>query len=341
MIGEGMKRGQQNFKERGMASFMVTTVLILVISLIVIGFSQVARRNQREALDRQLSTQAFYVAESGVNAAVAVIKAKVASGGLPDTKDTCGPDANYPAVQLNGPDVRVTCLLVDTEVDSLFYTAVTENSPTVVPLISANGAPISKITLTWRSKSGGANPSSNCSGGGFTTRGAWLCRQGVLRADIAPLPDGNSDPAMSTFFNPRFYNSTLNATNAPTVDYTSRGGLIVGHCVNGADPRCMASITNLDQAVYYMNLRSIYHDSTVAITGYDAGGNQIDFTGQIMIDSTARAQDVLRRIQVRVPMMARESSNLPAYGIETSDSLCKRYAVEPGYYASDPAAPCP
>jgi hypothetical protein len=319
----------------------VTTVLILIISLIVIGFSQVARRNQREALDRQLSTQAFYAAESGVNAAVAVIRAKVANGGLPDTKNTCGPDVNYPAVQLDGTQVRVTCLLVDSEVDSLFYTAVTENSPTVVPVISANGTPISKLTLTWRSKSGGATPSSNCTGGGFTTRGAWLCGQGVLRTDLAALPNGNTDSAMSTFFNPQLYGGTLNDTTAPTVDYNSRGGLITAYCVNGADPRCMASITNLNRPVYYMNLRSIYRDSTVSITGVDAGGNRIDFTGQVMIDSTARAQDVLRRIQVRVPMSPRESSNIPAYGIETSDTLCKRYAVEPGYYASDPANPCP
>ena len=337
-----MKRGQGNrYRERGMASFMVTTVLILVISLIVIGFSQVARRNQREALDRQLSTQAFYAAESGINAAVAIIQAKSANGSLPDTKNTCGPDVNYPAVQLDGPEVRVTCLLVDTEVDSLFYTAVTENSPTVVPLISADGRPISKITLTWRSKAGGAAPSSNCTGGGFTTRGAWACGQGVLRADLAEQPDGATDPAMSTFFNPQLYGGTLNDMSAPTVDYDSKGGLIRGYCVNGTDPRCMASIVGLDRPVYYMNLRSIYRDSTVSVSGVDAGGNRIDFTGQVMIDSTARAQDVLRRIQVRVPLSPRESSNLPAYGIETTNSLCKRYAVEPNYYAADASVPCP
>lgn len=337
-----MKRGTKTMthRERGMASFMVTTVLILVISLIVIGFSQVARRNQREALDRQLSTQAFYAAESGINAAVAIVQNKAANGALPDTKNTCGPDVNYPAVQLNGSDVRVTCLLVDTAIDSLFYTGVTESAPTVVPLISNNG-PMQTLTITWRSKSGGAAPSSNCTGGGFTTRAGWSCGQGVLRADLATMPDGAADPAMSTFFNPQLYGGTLNDTTAPVVDYNSRGGLVRGYCVNGADPRCMVRITNLDQPIYYMNLRSIYHDSTVNITAVGPAGNPIEFTGQVMIDSTAKAQDVLRRIQVRVPLNPRESSNIPAYAIESSGSVCKRYAVEPNYYAADPAVPCP
>ena len=40
---------------------------MIVMSLIVLGFAQISRRNQRESLDRQLSTQAFYAAESGVN----------------------------------------------------------------------------------------------------------------------------------------------------------------------------------------------------------------------------------------------------------------------------------
>lgn len=45
--------------------FMITIVMMVVISLIVVGFTQVANRNRRQSLDRQLSTQAFYVAESG------------------------------------------------------------------------------------------------------------------------------------------------------------------------------------------------------------------------------------------------------------------------------------
>lgn len=340
MMGVRMSKAQAWRREDGMASFMVTTVLILVISLIVVGFSQVARRNQREALDRQLSTQAFYAAESGVNAAVAIIHDRATNAQLPPDKTACAPDSNYPAVRLDNDDVKVTCMLVSTRLSSLFYTGVTENAPTVMPIISANGTPISKVTITWRNPAGGGAPSLNCTASGFTTRGNWACGHGVLRADISPLPDGNTDTALSTFFNPLRYTGALNASSAPTVDAASNGGMIKGYCVDGADPKCMASITGLDAAVYYMNLRSIYRDSSVTVEAQDAGGNPIGFTGQVMIDVTAKAQDVLRRIQVRVPLDPKQSS-VPAYAIESSASLCKRYAVEPNYYAADPAVPCP
>lgn len=340
MMGVRMSRAHAWRKEDGMASFMVTTVLILVISLIVVGFSQVARRNQREALDRQLSTQAFYAAESGVNAAVAIVQDKATNAQLPPDKNACAPDANYPAVRLDNDDVKVTCMLVSTQLSSLFYTGVTESAPTIMPIISANGTPIAKVTITWRNPAGGPAPSVNCTASGLTTRGNWICGHGVLRTDIAPTPDGNPDTSMSTFFNPLRYGGVLNAGSAPTVDYGSGGGMIKGYCVDGADPKCMASITGLTEAVYYMNIRSIYRDSSVTIEAQDIAGNPIDFTGQVMIDVTAKAQDVLRRIQVRVPLDPKQSS-VPAYAIESSASLCKRYAVEPNYYAADPAVPCP
>ena len=57
--------------ESGIVSLMMTLVIMLVISLIVIGIAQLSRREQRQALDNQLSTQAFYAAESGVNDAQA------------------------------------------------------------------------------------------------------------------------------------------------------------------------------------------------------------------------------------------------------------------------------
>ena len=48
--------------------------MIVIISLIVLGFAQLARRNQRQTLDSQLSTQTYYAAESGVNAALRIVR---------------------------------------------------------------------------------------------------------------------------------------------------------------------------------------------------------------------------------------------------------------------------
>ena len=59
--------------EQGLVAIVVTLIIMLVLTLIVTGFAQLARREQREALDRQLASQALYAAESGVNAAEAAV----------------------------------------------------------------------------------------------------------------------------------------------------------------------------------------------------------------------------------------------------------------------------
>lgn len=329
--------------QRGMASFTVTTVLVLVIALIIIGFAQVAIRNQQETVNRQLSTQAFYAAESGVNKTVASIREKIASGRVPSDKTSCADTAEYPAIKLKNDDVKVTCLLVSMQSKSLYYSAVTENAPVVVPLESANGQRISRVTLTWRSKTGGTTPTVGCpsSGFGLYTRTAWPCGHGILRTDLTDLPSGGqNDVAMSTFFYPR-PRASVDETTAPQVNYLNGSSMTQGYCSDaGSDPKCMATITGLDATKYYMNLRSIYRDSAVAITGFDVNGNEVRFKGQAVIDVTAKAQDVLRRIQVRVPLESKAVSDLPAYAIESTSSICKRFSVEPRYYKEDSSITC-
>ena len=51
----------------GLVSIIIVVILMIVISIIVLSFAKVVRNEQRQTLDRQLSTQAYYAAESGVN----------------------------------------------------------------------------------------------------------------------------------------------------------------------------------------------------------------------------------------------------------------------------------
>ncbi len=66
-----MAKLKQN--ESGLAAIAVTMIIMGIVTLIVVGFATLMRREQRQALDQQLSTQAFYAAESGVNATRAYI----------------------------------------------------------------------------------------------------------------------------------------------------------------------------------------------------------------------------------------------------------------------------
>ncbi len=334
-----------------MASLMVTTIMILVISLIVLGFSQITRRNQRAALDRQLSSQALYAAESGVNAATAVIRSRVLANLPIPSKTDCAPDiTKYPDVKLSGEDVKVTCLLVEPNVPNMVYDEVSENVSSVIPITPVSA--INYATITWRPSNGASNTNAGCPDFGtpppysLPVRSNWDCGHGILRLDMSALPAGTDAVfAKTVFLYPHAQGTTVDAGNATAISSSEPdiGGLVAVRCSDtGSDPKCMVRI-NFTSPVsrYYMNARSIYKNSKLVVDGFDATGTTQSFTGQVMVDVTAKAIDVLKRVQVRVPIEEKRNSSVPAYGVETSESLCKRFSTSAGYYYADPVAGCP
>ena len=177
-------------KQAGMVAIMVTLILMIVISLIVLGFAQISRRNQRQALDRQLSTQAFYAAESGVNDATDAIKTAVENGvavaSKPDCASTGGGFYSTNPVIDAGTNVEYTCLTVDPTPDTLVYSNVGMKS-TIVPLIAESGT-ISRIDLVWQTKDDTLTPTTNCppalNNNVFISVASWTCGYGVLRFDL-------------------------------------------------------------------------------------------------------------------------------------------------------------
>src|SRR5688572_21036006 len=123
-------------KEKGLVSITVTMILMIVLSLIVLGFAQVARRNQRQALDQQLSTQAFYAAESAINDVRNLVKAAGAGASVP-AKTACpsgGGGGFYNSLNstVNGSiGASYTCLLVNPAPSSLIYGSIGDRSTIV------------------------------------------------------------------------------------------------------------------------------------------------------------------------------------------------------------------
>lgn len=355
--GGNMKSLQNNNKtfkvltERGFASIIVTTVLISVIGLILVGFSISVRRNQRETLDRQLSTQAFYAAETAVNKARADVIEQYKDKNSVDSVDKCG-DKTYSVSDVSG--VEATCVTVQSSLESMFYNSVVEGKDTFASVIPSDpsGLEIDKLIFTWFPTDQKKNPQVGCNGrsGQLPPRGSWpnSCLYGVLRLDITEADKkGNFDPnafATSIILLPSdpSLGGLPGALSAPIVHDPATaltGAYYVGadQCGNG-DPAqtdvtlkwCSKEITlnGADKGKnYYVRMRSIYRDSSVDIQPKN-GASVVKTSGQVLIDATGKAQDVLRRIQVRVPVDP--GSNNIFGAIESTGSICKRFAVEPG-----------
>jgi hypothetical protein len=328
--------------QEGIVSIIVATLLIIIVSLIVLAFAQVSRREQRESLDAQLSTQAYYAAETGVNAATAVVQtlATTNPAGLsqPDCKDTTGgpfSTINYDLDSTNPNTIAITCLTVDAAPQDLSYVLSTDSAK-VVPIIPANGATIDSLTFSWPTTRGYTNTQTACkSVKGATAwtlptettwKTTWGCPFMAIRADFVPTDSGFSRDTLIS-----------NDQVSLMLPVASGSNLGVGN-LNDVSPAlcsattCSVTFDNLNHTKMYLRLVSAYEGGEkVTITGSD-GTNPLKFTSaQAKIDSTGRAQDVLRRIVVSAPLQSGNDS-APVQALVSGDSVCKRFGVFTGFY---------
>lgn len=212
--------GGKGKNEQGMVSILVTMIMIVVITLIVLGFAQVSRRNQREALDDQLSTQAYYAAESGVDAAIDYLSAHTGY-----QKDTVGNGQCGTFISTLGntnvldlpTKTEYTCLMVDTEPSNLNIAPLTQQSNTILHLANTDTEPFTALKFTWAPQNPLGFPAGTCSGSGangttLPTYASWKCPYGLLRLDLVDTSSAaitnasveSGQDAMSFYFIPSY-----------------------------------------------------------------------------------------------------------------------------------------
>lgn len=176
--------------QRGMVSIVITMVIMLIISLIVISFARVSRREQRQALDRQLNSQAFYAAETGVNDALRYLDEHPDMQPKEDCTDsTLLPDANLDAT--GDTIIGYSCILIDPYPDSLQYDTIGIEGSKVVPIQARYDDPINKITVSWQGAEGN-NIETACEVGDainpLPKAADWRADcPGMLRLDLVPI----------------------------------------------------------------------------------------------------------------------------------------------------------
>ncbi|MFZ1249560.1 MAG: pilus assembly PilX N-terminal domain-containing protein [Candidatus Saccharimonadales bacterium] len=339
--------------ERGLVSFMITFIMILVISLIVVGFTQVTNRNRREALDRQLSTQAFYAAESGANAAITQIQSKIKSNSAVMVQKNCN-EGNYTLFDAGvGTGVKTTCLLVNPLVSDIQVSANTQSSM-VLPLNFANvdGAAMfpTSLSLTWSLRAASIKPSvSGCPDvGGFPTTAMFDCDYALLRIDLMQDIADKSSPEKMNAATSTLYLMPVKSGGVPSASINPLGSTkatIVPAICSSVSKTCTATLifsSVPSTSSFYARLSTLYQDTDrVTIDGavVDSGGTNPGSAYfkniQATIDSTGQAQDVLRRIQLRVPLQAFSNQNLPMGGIQSAGPVCKRFTAYAGFYSSE------
>jgi hypothetical protein len=120
--------------------------------------------------------------------------------------------------------------------------------------------------------------------------------------------------------------------SSPSSASLSDRGNIIGASCSSTD--CQATIS-LGSNDYYMRVTTLYETNSELTV---SAGKVPFYDAQAIIDSTGKAQDVLRRVLVAVDLTDANDYQVPSGAIITENSVCKQFEVTPGYFsASDPA----
>src|SRR5579862_1015912 len=141
--------------QSGMASFLIVTIIVTLMALVSIGFSNLSSREQRQSLDRELSDQAYYAAESGLNDAKNYLS-------NPANQNTPNSSCNAPSANnfINGGDLsgsgvaKYTCVVINPTPTSMPF-KVKPNNPVSFEVSYAN---LSNFFFSWQNTLGNDGP---------------------------------------------------------------------------------------------------------------------------------------------------------------------------------------
>lgn len=337
--------------EKGLVALTSVIIIIIIISIITLSLAALTRRSIRQSVDEQLSTQAQYAAESGINAALAKINDPTSPLTTPVT--TCDKTGSASgAIFTNnvlGDNVRYSCVLVDFSTP-LIATELGKESLKVYKLTDSSGGLINSLKISWTSTVTSPNfsacdPSTGC------LTSTWTNRYGLLRVRLIPFPDSGFSRTIAdnglidiVAYPFQFTPTTLPISASASTKTWVLSGNNAGIC---STTGCSIDITDLYQSgdnlrpgKYYVQLYTYYTAITnVKISGKTSTGSDVLFSdAQATIDSTGVSQDVAKRIQVKIAI--EKSNQLPVYALGVGESLCKKFTTSSGIPPSDLGGAC-
>lgn len=343
----------QKQQESGVVSLFTVIFFTILVTVLTVGFVRIMVNERRQSTDEDLTTRAYYAAESGVEDArralqqyypTAADRAKLNAG-------SCDAPVGYSKTIATNPNVGYSCMLLDLNPPDIQATLPGDGNSMQWAIRSANDANFNKLRISWHSLSDdvdGDNVAFRATGSQNPPYTSWKDGSGVaypamLRLQMFGYPKSGTFGRAQLealnrvgFLNPTTSSSSgdfpinnLDANTAPqdtrcTTDSTVFGGYA-----------CQATIIidpgiNPGSNYVFLRLKGLYDQNGTKVKIELLNGSTVVNTqdGQAIVDVTGRAGDVFRRVQSRVSLPGSvDTSLLPEFAVESGDDICKRFEV--------------
>jgi Tfp pilus assembly protein PilX len=355
-------------EERGLASIVIVSVLIILISLISLGFARIMNRTVSNSSNHALSVAATYGAQSALNDIATYIRSNptadsTSCNSLIGTSTSQGPFFNDSDLSASGNrDVQLTCLLLDQTPNDLVFQNNTQQKSRIIRLNTS--AAQAKILVSWQA----TNPANTNMPPSNQTplydQTTWNSQANgyipVLRLTLYPATNSGTVGNMEANSRTIYLYPDNNGGHTP-LDF---GNIEDGHIYkvecdhqintsdfNGsADYQCNIVINNLLSSsptpdYYYLRLVPIYNNLDLKIKANDVAGNVLSFNNtQALADVTTQTGGVSKRLQARLNITSTSSSSfdvapdsnaVPEQSVRSANTLCKRLDTSPGFLNID------
>ena len=299
--------------QSGAASILFTMVMTVIISLLAIGFSIITTNDQRATLDKSVSSQAQYAAQTGINSVVEAI----ANGTIPVGTNASACTTSNILPTFNVSNLKVSCLKWNFSPASLSYSN-NSFSTVISPTNTLTGIKIVWGTIT--SKNAYTSSVNNLSS-------AVATNFPIIKIVLANAADVST--AKTIYVVPGLSSSGGQINTAAD---TSK--VVMANC--GSDTLTTCSFTvNLTTQYTWDTTRS----GLVSVTGLNGDVSQYSINGvvssgsvsfnnsQVQIDSTATDNNQVQRLIASYSING-TSSWKPVFVAEVENSnsaLCKNY----------------
>jgi Tfp pilus assembly protein PilX len=311
--------------EKGIVSILVSIVMMIVLTLLVLGLAQIGISDQKNALKRQLSTEAYYLAESGINNAINNNFTGNCSGGI---------------VIDSASNASIPCVIASTAGTLKTSLYQLNNGQSKVVTVSGTES-IARINFTWT----GNSPISadQCTNTKLTTVSNWNCPYPLLMINIVSS-DLLSGGVTSGLFKEGISNgkgiATIylypSTTESANTDLDSANKILRAKCSTSCSIN--VNIPNGLASKYYLRITPIYASTAITLSAYSSAGVQYN-SNQAYVDSTGKVGNTSQRLYTRITTDSNIANlpnqglidQTPLFGIQTTQDLCKNFQ---GYYNS-------
>jgi hypothetical protein len=349
-----MKKSLVNpINEDGIIALMTSIIVSLLLSVISISAIGIMVSETRQAQDADQSVRAYYAAEAGLEDALLKIKTDLAAGvPINEQNDCSGTGVDF------GDGTAYTCQLIEVLNNQLAAKLNTEEAAQIEPYDSSLGAGVhyNRVVISWHQPGQGGDPgvvnNPYTPPSSYTSRPNWTW-PAVLEVSMLWFNPTSIVPASSVNLHTLLlrpgtgvygldYGNLLNETQIEgscSVDNLTRTGGYNCQAILNLTPGPNSPGPARNNNNFIFRIRPRYTGASYKVTFHNGNGPARRVKDQFaVVDVTARAGDVFRRVQAHVPVTAAAASGLD-FVIFSDTDICKDFEVIGGLASGNP--PCP